>query len=164
MSKLVAEKSLLNQLVSSKYRPIAEKLGDYLITKGDKIVTKEDIAKYIAPIMKKDEITIGDVTRVIVHARAYLEEKKTRTIWNVRGEGYRIATEKEKAIFLLRTARTTIKWASRAQRLHAITDKKLIPEAREYVFGSADKAQEAIELHKQQFSLLFDKLKQKVIA
>ena len=98
-------------------------------------------AKFLATIMPDRDITESTVRNFICSARKVLENKKGMSIWNVSGKGYRIATENEKAIFLVRHAHKTIKHAERANRLYVITDRKLIPGAVEKVFGSKAAAQ-----------------------
>lgn len=96
-----------------------------------------DLAKVLSGILPKDrDITEGTVRMYVSNARNVLETKKGMTIWNTPGEGYRLATEKEKALFLVRSTKRTLKMAQRSTRLYAITDKRLIPDAVKQVYGS----------------------------
>lgn len=113
----------------------------WFLNRGKRIVTIQECAEFLSSIIIDKDITDKRVQGIITLARKTLEEKKGMSIWNVRGEGYRIASEKEKAVFLCRTTRTVLKNAERAARLYVITDKKLIPQAVQEVYGNPAKAQ-----------------------
>lgn len=112
----------------------------FLVAGRTKLVSIMECAKAIANINPDIDVTDKTVQGYISQIRRVLEHKKGVSIWNVKGEGYRIATEPEKAIFLVKGTHRVLKLAERVSRLYVITDKKLIPGAINTVFGSKEKA------------------------
>lgn len=105
------------------------------MAKQSGVVTKVAAAKFLATYTRVD-VTESILTRYITMAREYLEHYHGKTLWNVRGEGWRVATEKQKAIMLVRSVRTTVRYAQRSMRLRAITKPDLIAGAVGTVVGS----------------------------
>lgn len=143
MSQLKASKMILRNMKSKKEKAtkVGAFVGWFLKHGSGRTVPLMEVAKFLASILPGIDITDRTVSQYIGHARDVLEARKGKSIWNVRGEGYRIASEKEKAIYLVRHTKRTLRYADRAARLYMITDKRLIPDAVQEVFGSKAKAQ-----------------------
>lgn len=114
-----------------------------------KIVSKMDIAQFLSGYMIGD-ITDARVGFMVTQARRILEDRKGMSIWNVKGEGYRIATEKEKAKFLVFHTNRALKAAERVTRLYVCTDRRLIREAIDEKFGSQAKASGLVHSYERQ--------------
>ena len=148
---VLPSKLILKNLKSSeaKKNNVGKFVAWFLKSGKGKIVTQMDIAKFLSSIVDRD-ITDRTVSSFITHGREVLENKKAMSIWNIRGEGYRLATEKEKAIFLVRHTRKTLKYADRATRLYLITDHRMLPDAVKSVFGTKEKARGLIRQYENQ--------------
>ena len=134
---------------------VRDKFNEWFFEHGKgEVLSHEKCGEYLAKQLNRD-ITMNLLRSYVGSAREHLERNKGVTIWNVLGKGWRIATEKEKAIHLIRSARTTIKWGERAVRLYEITEHKLIPDAIKYVFGSSAKAMEQVKGYEHKFKALF---------
>lgn len=154
---LPKDESILGKLqkVNERERQ-APKFAEWLYKNGSKkTLSHNDCAEMLAKMLDKD-ITNPLLAAYVTIARLYLETTYKATIWNVRGEGWRVATEEEKAIYMIRSARNAISRAQRTVRLYSITEEKYIPGAVEKVFGKYSNAKERIKEYQNKFNSLFD--------
>lgn len=134
---------------------VCDTFAKWFSTQGNRVVSHQEIADFIHERLPNNEINAANIANYIGQARRFMEKNYGKTIWNIRGEGWRIAKEPEKAIFLVRSTRNVLKHADRAKDLHDITDKKYLAEAQEYVFGSSARAQKAIAHYSERYKALF---------
>lgn len=154
---LSTDLSVLGKKVGNKKEKFSQAFGEWFLKAGKKrVLTHNDCAEFLSKLLDKD-ITFTDLRSYICQARFYLEANYKSSIWNVRGEGWRVATEEEKAIFLIRTARGAISRAQRTVNLYNITDEKHIEMAVTKVFGKASNAQARIAEYQGKFNMLFNK-------
>ena len=110
----------------------------YEYTKEGKLASKLQCAKTISRLKEGEEVNELDVTRYISLARIYCEGNLNCSLWNVRGEGWRVGTKFETAMTYVQCARKTIAWAYRTQNLSTIVERKYIPEAIKAVLSKAE--------------------------
>lgn len=135
----------------------AENISSYFIKSGNKLVTKMEIAKILHAENPKLSVSHARVSMTICDAREYLEINHNKTLQNVVGEGWRIATPKEQAIYLVRQVKRVTKHAERVRRVYNATDKALIPDAVKQVFGTTKHGQKHITDTANRFKALFGK-------
>lgn len=135
---------------------LSHKLAEYMLKHGAKtVLKKEDIAQVLSDLQGGKEVTEANLRCYVCIGREYAESKHGKTFWNIRGVGWRVADEQEKAIYTVRCARSTIKWADRTRRIYAVTQKSLVPGAMKKVFGSNEAGQAKIEDYNEKFRQLF---------
>ena len=139
-----------------------EKFSAWLMRKGREMVSVEECAEFLSAVVEEDtEITERIVRGYISSARVDMETHHGKTIWCEKHAGkgddvkkYRIATEQEKAVFLVRRAKSWIRSGEGVVRLHQITDLKLIPAAQEIVFKNSSKRVYDIQNYNERYKTL----------
>lgn len=158
---LLSKSAIKNtRLRYQKDRTVAEKMAKWFLAVGasGRIITAEEIGKELLRHSNEGKVVRrSDVTATISNMREVLEINNNKSIWNVRGEGWKLASEHEKAVHLIREARTTIKRANRCNRLFLIVDKKELPKAIGKVFGTSQKAISEIRSYNERSKELFGK-------
>ena len=133
------------QAKSERQNNVGKFTAWFLKTGKSNLVSLIECARFLHSIIPGLDITDRTVAGYVTHARRVLEQKKGMSIWNIKGKGWRIATENEKAIFLVKTTHRTLKNAERVQVLYGCTDRRLIPDALVQVFGSKEKAKQMLQ-------------------
>lgn len=134
----------------------AGQLGEYILAHGKtRILDKEELAKQLSAFLGGNKVTEQGLRSTVCMAREYLERTHGKTIWNIRGEGWRMASEDEKAVYLVSCAKRTIRFADRTRRIYEVTDKRLIPGAMKKVFGTTERAQDEIAEYSNKFREFF---------
>jgi hypothetical protein len=110
---------------------------------GDKeVLSAKEIAQKIKSFREQDRdfrsVTQDQCQTILCQARKHVELTYRLTIWNVHGQGWRLATPKETAYYGMASTKKLLVLADRTRRLADIVDKKYLPEAFEHVFGSTD--------------------------
>ena len=120
-----------------------------------RVVRKEECANFIAKLTPERDITNGQVCSFISEAKRIVERNLDVTIWNIHGEGWRIASKLETAVVMYRSAKKTVRYAERTADLYSLTDKKQLPEALKIVFKNSPKAQKELTEYNVKFNKLF---------
>lgn len=123
----------------------------YETSKNGTIVSKQRIAREIHTIRNGQVVTESNVRSWIGKARVYCERQLGCTLWNIPGEGWRVATKRETAIYYLKCVKKTISWADRTCNLQAIADRREIPGAIKEVFYKAEKGINSLSGQKKRY-------------
>ena len=121
------------------------RLGDWLMVESGReawnTVSYEKIAKEFKRLRDLTSsskagrpVTEEELRKVVSETRSYLESHHKTTLYNVRGQGYKIATPEEVALYTAKFFKRTILYADRTYRLVEIVDRKYIPSALRTVF------------------------------
>ena len=155
----MTQRVLAKEMITSKVNKKAENLDKFykwFVERAKKgIVSKVSCAEFIAALNPKRDITLGFVSGYILEIKRQIEARMKTTIHNTRGEGWSIATPKQTAVTLIRTAKKTVRYADRTVVLYGLTDKKLIPGAVHEVFGKEPKEKALLEEYNERFIKLF---------
>ena len=136
----------------------AEKLTKWFLKegRGGELLDKMTVVRALAGLVEAGTtITNNTLSVHVSNVRDILETRHGKTLWNIPGQGWKLANEKEKAIMCVRNARKTIMFADRTRRLLVCTETKEIPQAVKAVFGSSKKAQEVVRDYSKTARLLF---------
>lgn len=148
---------------ADKY-PIPSAIGDWIHKNGDKVLSAKEIAGRIKDYRAQDQsfgpVTQDQVQSILCQARKHCELTFKLTIWNVRGQGWRIATPRETAYYGMHSTKKLLVLADRVRRLVDIVDKKYIPEAFDKVFGSTEDGVRSIVSRGKGFLLMWAKKQQ----
>ena len=74
-----------------------------------------------------------------------MEKKHGKTIYCMRGKGYKIASEEEKALYFAQSCKRTLASLDRAKTLHSITDKRYLPDAIKRVFKNDENVKRIVD-------------------
>lgn len=104
-----------------------------------RVVTMDDCADEIKKLRNTNVRTKEyEVRGFISHARTFLEKERNCTIWNLRGQGWRISNKWETAKCTRQSISRTLSHAERTRRLITITDKKLLSRAIQEIISQTD--------------------------
>lgn len=139
---------------------IHEEIAEFLHSSEQRVVDHHTLADMIKATHKNTNGRILDVTTeklhsVITRARRYMESKYRCTIWNIRNVGFRITTPQELALFTAQSVRRTIQMADRTIRLTHIVDRKMMPQALQFVFADSEKKIKSLGRHGKRFMRTF---------
>jgi hypothetical protein len=149
---------------SERY-PIPSAIGDWISKQpGDKVLSAKEIASRIKGFREQDgdhrNVTVDQLNSILCQARKHCELTYKLTIWNVHGQGWRIATPRETAYYGMAATKKLLVLADRTRRLCDIVDRKYIPEAFEQVFGSTDNGVKTMLSRGKSFLLMWVKKQQ----
>ena len=123
----------------------------YEASKNGQVISKQAIAKQISRLKSGSTVTQGNVSSWIAKARFYCEQHLGCTLWNIPGEGWRVANSRETAVYYCKSVKKTIAWADRTLNLQAITDRREIPYAIKEVFCKAEGSIKTLSHHKKKY-------------
>lgn len=123
----------------------------YETSKNGTVISKQRIAREMHTIKDGAKINEAMVTSWIAKARLYCETQLNCTLWNIPGEGWRVASQRETAIYYCKCVKKTIAWADRTLNLQAISDRREIPGAIKEVFYKAEKGIESLSGQKKRY-------------
>ncbi len=131
----------------------------YNASKNGHVISKARITREICSISGRI-VTENNVTSWVSKAREYLEEHMDCTLWNVPGEGWRISTKRENAVYYAKSVKKTIAWADRTTRLQLISDRRDIPGALREVFLKAEGGIKSLSKTKERYFMIWANLLQ----
>ena len=136
----------------------------YKKTYDGHVLTWDAASKFLASLLDKD-VKYSDTLQWISKARLYCEKEKRCTLWNVRGLGWRVADDRETAVYYGKCMRRTIASAERTCSLQAIVKQQYIPDAlREVLRGAEGGARSLVKTRQRYlevFAKFLDKRKQR---
>ena len=160
----VLAKEIVKSIINKREENINKFSKWFIPLAKTRVVRKEECANFIAKLTPERDITNGQVCSFISEAKRIVERELGVTIWNIHGEGWRIASKLETAVVMYRSAKKTVRYAERTADLYSLTDKKHLPEALKKVFNNSPKAQRELTEYNSKFKKLFKSESFKSIA
>lgn len=144
-------------------------LSDWFHEQDGNLVAYELIARQYRKLLNKYQhpnatrpVMKADLDRAISRSRMELESRYKTTLFNVRGQGYKVADANELALYTAKFIKRTIFYCDRTYRLVEITDKDRIPSALQQVFSDTGGRIKTLSLRgKKYVDTLLEYLKEK---
>ena len=121
---------------------IADELTPWLVKRGTEPIVEKDLAEKIKAIYKSisgqdRDITKSYLTNVVFHVRRLLETDEKKTLVNIKGVGFKIATPKEATIYATQIYKSFLVRGMRVERAIPLVDKRYLPIAVDRVFDKS---------------------------